>query len=244
MKLWKKSIFIFGATLMLIITGITVSAETESDDQGDVWHFVWPYWQEQTVDNQPNVDIKEIKAETSGDQITLSMTLWPGGTFSYSDNKYVIYLLIYNTSDAQYMMTYSHVEGEEPMGNAAGYSIGYSYDPPVSTAEVTVDGTTIRATMDKVGNDTTIVDLYGTAWMWEGYYGEEITYDQWHDWVGEYTWDPEFGPGDGDGDGAGTTTSGEDSDNGPSEFTVIAVIVVIVVIAAIAVVLILMRKQK
>jgi len=61
MIIWKSSLLIIGLCV-LVLSSMTAVAETESDTQGDVWHFVYPYWQEQTIDNQPNVDIKEIKA--------------------------------------------------------------------------------------------------------------------------------------------------------------------------------------
>ena len=251
MKLWKSSMLFVGVAILLL-SSITVSAETESDTQGDVWHFVYPYWQSQTVGNQPNVDIKEIKAEISGDQITLSMTLWPGGTFSRSQYSYVMYIMFYNTSDAYYMMSYSDVVGEDPLGSAFGMSLDGSYPIP-SSAEVTVNGNTISATMDKVGDDTTTTELYGLAWMYEEYFGEELTHDQWHDYVGDYTWDPDTGSGNGDNDDDTTpsdddddTTTGDDDDDdggggtdgGTPGFEAIAVI------AAIAIALIILRRRK
>lgn len=180
MRIWKSNLLIIGLCV-LVLSSMTAVAETESDTQGDVWHFIWPYWQEQTVSNQPNLDIKEIKAEISGDQITLSMALWPGGTFSRSDNSYAMYIMFYNTSDAYYMMSYSDIIGEEPLGSSLGISLDGTYLPPMSSAEVIVNGDTISATMDKVGDDTTTVEMYGVAWMYEEYYGEQLTHDQWHD---------------------------------------------------------------
>ena len=193
MKIWKTSLLIIGITLFLILSAMAANAETETDAQGDVWHYVYPYYQSQTVLDQPNCDIKEIKAEISGDQITLSMTLWPGGTFSRSQYEYATYIMYYNTSDAWYMLTYSDLAGEESGGVAMGYSLG-TYDPPFATAEVTVNSETISATMDKVGDDTTTTELYGLSWIWEGYGAEQYDYDHWHDWVGDYTWIPDLNP--------------------------------------------------
>ena len=193
MKSRRTFFLILGITLFLFLSTITASAETETDPQGDVWHYVYPYYQSQTVSSQPNSDIKEIKAEISGSQITLSMTLWPGGTFSRGSNGYASYIMYYNTSDAWYTLTYGDITGEESGGMAMGYSLG-GYDPPFTSAEVTVDGNIISATLDKVGDDTTTTELYGLSWIWEGYGAEQYNLDHWHDWVGDYDWGPTFDP--------------------------------------------------
>ena len=226
---------------VLVLSSMSAVAETESDPQGDVWHFVYPYWQEQTIDNQPNVDIKEIKAETSGAQITLSMSLYPGGTFSRGDNFYAMYVMFYNTSDAYYMMTYGDTQGEDPIGNAIGFSLDGSYMP--STAEVTVNGDTISATMDTVGDDTTTAGFYGTAWMFEEYYGEELTHDQWHDWVGDYDWAPDFDPG-GDGDGDGDSDGDGDGDSGAPPTPKTPGFETLAVIAALGIAFIVLKRKK
>jgi hypothetical protein len=241
LKIRKVIFLIIGAVLILLLSCFSAMAATENDNQGDVWHFVWPYWQEQAVDNQPNIDIKEIKAETNGDQITLSMSLWQGGTFSRGDNSYAMYVMFYNTSDAYYMMTYGDIIGETPLGNAIGFSLDGSYLP--SSAEVIVEDNTISATMDKVGDDTTTVEFYGTTWMWEEYYGEELTHDQWHDWIGDYTKDLDFGPGSGDdddddGDNGGSTTASGDKPPGTAGFEILTLI------SAIGISLIILRKRK
>ena len=124
MKLWKSSLFVLGI-LILILTSISVSAITEQDSQSDVWHFIYPYWQSQTIGNQPNVDIKEISADIIGDEITLSMTLWEGGSFDRTEYEAASYVMFFNTSDAYYMMSYvDAVEPENPVGVAIGVSLG------------------------------------------------------------------------------------------------------------------------
>ena len=202
MKTWKISKIFLGVTILLIAISLTVTAETESDAQGDVWHFVYPYWQSQTVSNQPNIDIKEIKAEISGDQIELSMTLWPGGSFSRSQHEHAVYQMYYNTSDAYYVMTYSDFVRLDPISSAIGVSLIGSHNH--SSAEVTVNGDTINATLYKVGEDTIKVEFYGTAWMYEKYRLDhrldQYLNDSWHDWVGDYSWNPNIDPGDDDDD--------------------------------------------
>ena len=114
------------------------------------------------------------------------MTLWPGGTFTRGQYGYAYYIMFYNTSDAYYTLSYSDLTGEESGGMAMGYSLGG--DTPSFTAadEVVVDGNTISATMDKVGEDTTTTELYGLTWVWEGYGEDQWDYDHWHDWAGDY----------------------------------------------------------
>ena len=225
--------------VVLMLSSINASAVTESDAQGDVWHFVWPYWQEQTVSNQPNVDIKEIKVEESGDQVTLSMTLWPGGTFTPSGNKYMMCLMWYNISDAWYSMTYSYFEGEESFSIGMGTSI----EGQVLTGDVIVNDDTISTTLNKMGDDTTTVEMYGTTMMFEDRFGEKT--DQWHDWVGDYIWDPDLGPGDDDDDDTTSDddddTTGDDDDGtngGTPGFEILSLI------TAIGVALIILRRKK
>lgn len=246
MKLWKSSVLIIGIAVLLF-SSMTVTAETESDAQGDVWHFVYPYWEKQTIDDQPNIDIKEIKAEINEDQITLSMTLWPGGAFTRSQYEKAAYIMFFNTSDAWYMMSYVDNVGENPMHSAFGTSLTGSYTPPISFGNVTVNGDTISATLDKVGDDTTTIELYGTAWIYEDYGAEQYIKDSWFDWVGDYTWDPDFEPEDGDGDdtegdGDGTNGNGSeengDTSNGTPGFEVL------VLLAAIGTIFIILRRRK
>lgn len=242
MRIWKSSLLIIGLSV-LVLSSISAVAETETDPQGDVWHYVFPYYASQTVSNRPNSDIKEISAEISGDQITLSMTLWPGGTFSRGEYGYAYYIMYYNTSDAYYMLTYSDIIEGESVGAAMGFSLA-GYTPPMATGEVVVNGNTISTTMDKVGDDTANTELYGLSWVWEGYGAEQYTLDHWHDWAGDYEENLGFDPGtggDGDGDGDG---DGEDSGttttppSGTPGFETLAVII------ALGVALIIFRRRK
>ena len=230
MKLWKSSILIIGIGV-LVISSMSAVAKTESDPQNDVWHYVFPYYQSQPVSDQPNSDIKELKAEISGDQITLSMTLWPGGTFTCGQYRYASYIMLYNTSDAYYTLTYADRTEEEAGGYAMGYSLDSSYTPHSSFGEVVVNGNTISATMDKVGDDTTTTELYGLTWVWEGYGAEQYNLDHWHDWAGDYEKDLGFDPGGNGGNGAPPPS-------GTPGFETLAFI------AAIGLALIILRRKK
>ena len=228
MKLRKSSMLIIGVSV-IILASLTASAETESDAQGDVWHYVFPYYQSQTVSNQPNSDIKEISAEISGDQITLSMTLWPGGEISRGEYGYASYIMFYNTSDAYYTLSYADLIDEESGGFAMGYSLA-GYTPPSSFGEVAVNGNTISATMDIVGEDTTTTKLYGLAWVWEGYGADQYDLDHWHDWAGDYEENLGFDPGGNGGNGG--------NNGGTPGFETLTVL------AALGVAFIILRRKK
>lgn len=206
MKLLKTGIIYIMA--IIILSNLIVSAEKEEDDKDDVWHYVYPYYQSQTVNTHPNSDIKEIKAEIEGNKITLSMTLWPGGIFSREQYGYASYLVFYNTSDAWYSLSYSDLDGEKPTGFALGYSTA-NYTPPITSGEVILNDSTITVTMDIVGENTTTTEFYGVSWVWEEYGEERFTRDHWHDWVGNYEWNPELDPGS-----YGDNESDNSSDNG------------------------------
>ena len=155
--------------------------------------------------------------------------------------------MFYNTSDAYYMMSYVDILGETPSGGAFGFSLdpNASYFP--SSAEVTVNGNILNATMNKVGEDTTAVEIYGTAWIYEDYGAEQYIKDSWFDWVGDYIWDPDFEPEDGDGedtedDSDGTNGNGSegngDTSNGTPGFEVLVLLV------AIGAIFIILRRRK
>ena len=105
---------------------------------------------------------------------------------------------------------------------------------------------TISTTLNKVGNDTTTVEMYGTIHMFEDL-GTEA--EQWHDWVGDYIWDPDLSPvnGDGDGDGTGdgdtTNGDGDGTTGGILGFEIIAILIVIVV-AILVIALTLFKRKK
>jgi len=243
MKLWKSSMLFLGVAI-LILSSLSVCAETESDTQGDVWHFIYPYWQTQTIENKPNVDIKEISADISGDQITLSITLWPGGAFERSEYDAAVYVMFYNTSDAYYWMTYvDAVEQEEPVGLAWGILLEGGGLPAIG--EVTVNDNILSSTLNITGEDTTALEFYGTAWLWEKYgTAEQYTGEQWVDWVGDYEFTGEIDPGDGDGDGDGNGNGGGDGNGDGDGDGTTPGFEALALIAAVAIALIILRRRK
>jgi hypothetical protein len=240
MKLLKTGMIYI--ILIIIISNLVATAEKEEDDKDDVWHYVNPYYQPQTVNNQPNIDIKEIKTEIEGIKITLSMTLWPGGIFSRGQYKYASYLVFYNTSDAWYSLTYSDLDGEKPTGFALGYSKA-NFTPPITSGEVIINGSTISVTMDKVGENTTTTDFYGLSWVWDEYGEERYTRDHWHDWVGNYEWNPELDPGSvGDNESDKSDNNGEINDQKTSGNT--PGLELTAIFSALAITYIILRRNK
>mgnify|MGYP003566027403 CR=1 FL=1 len=74
---------------------------------------------------------------------------------------------------------------------------------------------------------------------------EKYLRDSWHDWIGDYSWNPEFEPGDEDEDDdeiiappQDNQTTSKKEDKGTPGFEAVAVIV------AIAITFILLRKKK
>jgi hypothetical protein len=254
----KYLIIITISIMTMLALSTTVSAETESDPQGDVWHFIYPYWNQQTISDKPNVDIKEIKAEVSGDQITLSIVLWPGGTFSRGDYEHVAYVMFFNTSDAFYMMSYADSIGQVATGSALGMSLDMNGTYLPSAGDAIVTDNVLSATLNKAGDDTTSMEFWGTAYMYEHYGAEQYLNDAWFDWVGDYDWDPELESDDGTDDedsddeepdeGADDEdegTNGEDSTNGDgSSSSSSPGFELILLIAAFAIIVIIYRKKK
>lgn len=230
----RKSCIIIVCFSVLLFSAIGVVADTEEDDKDDVWHFVYPYWQTQTVGNQANVDIKEISAEISEDQITLSMTLWPDGAFERSDYEAAVYLMFYNTSDAYYWMSYVDTVGqEEPVGFAWGILLeGGGLQ---ALGEVVVTDNVISSTLNITGEDTTALEFYGTAQLWEKYgTGDQYTADAWVDWIGDFSMDLDFDPGS-NNNNDGTI---KEKDDGTPGFEAIALL------TAVAVALILIKRRR
>lgn len=216
MKLWKCSLLFVGVTVLLM-SSLTVSASTVSDDQEDVLHFINGYY-EQTPVSKPSIDIQEISADISGDEITLTVTLWPGGTFNRGDDQGIILLLYYNTSDATYIMTYTDYIGIGAIGATLGAPIGTGGYIP-SSGEVVINGNTLTSTLNKVGDDETAIAFCAITHLWE-YYGtaEQYTGQHWTDIIGDFPYTIDYAPnggdsdGDGDGDGDGTGDGDGDSD--------------------------------
>lgn len=223
--------------LVLLLSSITVSAETETDPTGDVYHAkmidsVWSY--QLSVDSKPYIDITELTYTISGGQLTLSMKV--SGNIQSSEN--IAYMAWFNTSDATYQM-YLINDQKLVMGmNTENGSM------PVMNSDITISGDTITCSIELVGTDDTSLEFWGSAMEYT-----EIGIKN-SEWWGDFTpgtYAPFWGQ-DGDGDGDGDTNgggdvngdgsgSGTDGDGTPG-FEAIAVI------TALAIAIIILRRRK
>jgi len=209
MNIRKTSIIVIGAVVFLAI-GSTASAEVDTDDQNDVWHWSPPHWVAQAV-SQPNIDIKEISAEVTDTQLTLTLTLWPGGEFNRSDKDAAVYWVYYNTSDAMYYMSYSDTVNSGSQGVAFGMNTAGVGGYIPSVGEVQVTDTSLHCTLNLTGNVTVATDFYAFSWLVEDY--QQMDYyagEGWYDWAGDIDAPGEIEDGT-NGDG---TNGGDDDGTG------------------------------
>ena len=233
MKLWKSSMLIIGVAV-LILSSITVSAVTETDPPGDVFHATWAngLWGYTTVTSgKSNIDITAISADVNDGELTLSLTV--AGNIETSTN--FAYVVTYNTSDAMYWMVYGgYLEEQNGFSWGMQTTGGFNF----SSGNVTLEGTnTIRSTLDLIG-ESDRVDLWGMATEYTGDPQTNPYAEQWVDVAGDMP-DFETGGGNGDGDGNGGGDGNGDGDGGGTPgFEALALI------AAVAIALIVLRRRK
>jgi len=163
MRVWKRSILLFVGIAVLLLSTLTVSAE--SDDTGDVWH--WKYsetgysWEHSG--GKPNIDITSVSYEITGSEVTLTMTV--AGTIE--DSEKILYFM-YLIGDGETVGQASYMNGEG--GYLTGLYQGGDLVNPVS-------GNTFTATFN-------ITDPSATYSVW-AYSGEYATGDE----SGEAWWD-------------------------------------------------------
>jgi len=171
----KLSIFVLGAvaTALFLSAGLA-SAETITDDSGDVWHWTWnanvgSYSWAHSVTSQPDIDIKEISASTEGGQMVLKMKVL--GEITASNTLYAIF---YNTTGATYYMMYSNGTGM-CMAVSDNYNSG-----GISYGNVTVSGDTLTGKVNLIGTGTES-KFYGYAYKYT-HFGD-TSGEWWGDWV-------------------------------------------------------------
>jgi hypothetical protein len=246
MKFWKISIIMIGV-LILILSSTSISAETETDATGDVYHWkivdsAWS-WQPST-EPRANIDITELTYTVNGNQLTLSMKV--AGNVQTSEN--IVYWAWLNTSDATYYMS---LMNDQKLIMAMSTIEG---GMPAMNTDVTISGDTISGTIELVGTDETSMELWGYAWEYTEY--GNVNQEWWGDWIpGTYApfWGEEGngddegdgdGEGEGDGDGEGDANGdGNGGGNGSGSsgtpgFETIALFV------ALAVAIIILRRRK
>jgi hypothetical protein len=239
MKFWKICIVMIGV-LILVLSSTSVSAETETDATGDVYHWKmvdssWS-WQPSTLP-RAHIDITELTYTVNGNQITISMKV--AGNVQISEN--VAYMAWVNTSDATYNMY---------LINDQKFVMGISETGggmPAMNTDVTVSGNTISGTIELVGTDDTSTELWGYAWEYTEY--GDTNQEWWGDWIpGDYApfWGQEDdGDGEGDGNGDdGGDTNGDGSSNGGNGSSGTPGFELVAVITALAIAVIVLRRRK
>ena len=173
MKLLKYGIVGIG-TLMLVLSAMSVSAETIADGTGDVWHWAqtgttWAWGG--NVGDKPNIDITDISYTVTGNTLTLSMTV--EGTIQSTDK--IGYFIYYNTTDTSYWLSWANGEGGGLAMSTAQGGI------PGAATNVTASGNTFNGTFDILG-DASKVAFWGWAFEYTNVTGG-MTSEWWGDWA-------------------------------------------------------------
>jgi hypothetical protein len=158
----KKSniLKIVGFSLVLILQGTMVSADqTETDGTNDVFHwwqsggtFTWEY-----DSSKPNIDITEVSYVTSGDSITLSITV----DGEIVDDELISYSVILSNADSESGSTigFAYTNGE-------GTSYYYSMNGGGTGNDPVVSGNTISTTFDTTLSDDSGYEIIATAYQY------------------------------------------------------------------------------
>jgi len=245
MKIWK-SIILFVSVTVMLLSIMTVSADkTESDPTGDVahWEYTTGKWGwNLNIENKPDIDITELKQSLQDGKMTLEIVV--AGTIQTAE--LYAYSAWFNTSDAYYMFYWTNGEGGGLAMNTMG---GFN----VSQADVQVNGNTISATFDVIGEDTTAETFWGYAWQYTNMADYE-TAEWWGDWApethapfsGDNVDDDDSGDGDnvGDDDDDDVGDDDDDGDGGSSGSSETPGFETIAVLAAVGLTLIILKRRK
>lgn len=211
LKKWRKvnmkKIFAIAMGLLLLsLLGISVSAETVTDQTSDVYHWhqsAGSYGWEANVGNKPNIDIEEVSYDLNNDKLTLSIKVV--GTISSSEM--VSYWCSLNSSNSNYYFGW-----EQGTGTGFGISSEGSYQ--MVEPEITVSDDTLTAIFDKVGTLDTGVEFYGWSAEYTSY--GDTSNEWWGDWAPE-SYAAYDGADSEDNSNTDDATNGDDTDNTDSE---------------------------
>ena len=217
MRVWKRSILLFVGISVLLLSTLTVSAE--SDATGDVWHWrvSETTWSWEHSGGKPNIDITSVSHTITDSEATLTMTV--AGTIQDSE-KIVYYMHLVGDDETTYYQAFYVNGGGGYLLIGAGFEGGALVNP--------VSSNTFTATFP-------IADPSATYSVW-AYSAEHV---ETGDESGEAWWD--YAPDthspwyyiSGDGDTGDGGTGG-----GTPGFETLAVI------AAVGVALIILRRRK
>lgn len=235
MKL-KNCCMVMISLLILLGSCFTVAATSISDGTGDVWHWAksvsgtsWS-WQG-NVGNKPNIDITEVSYTVNQDKITLSLKV--SGAIQTSDK--VVYYIFYNSTDTQYMLSYSNGTG----GGWGMKGMNYASAENFTSGNVTISGGTLSVVLNVLG-DTSKVELWGWAAEYTTTVGPSQTANEWWgDWAPntKLPFTPPTGGNTGNNTG-GDNTSGNNTGTKTPGFEVLPLI------AAVAIATILLRRRR
>ena len=196
--MYRKTVFLSGILMLLLVPlALTAADVEETDDTGDVWHWKWSEntgsftWEKSTT-GKSDIDITELTYSMENQQVTLRLMVHG----SIRDSNDIVYWAYYNTSDANYWMTYH---------NGQGYCYGSSTTSAhFSLGNVTASDDTITATVNAVGT--------GPKEAFYGWAAEYTTYgdtnaEWWGDWAPQIN-SPWYGI---DSDGDGDSNGGDDT---------------------------------
>ncbi len=172
----KRTIYITMSLGLIMALSQIVSAETYSDDTGDVahWEYTGTAWGwEYNLANKPNIDITELSYSTSEGKVTITMKV----IGSIESSEFVAYWAMMNTSDSTFLMTYSNGEGGGYAMNTGGVSGQMDFEPVIS-----VNGNTLSCTYNISSESFEGAEFWGYA---AEYTNEEYTEQQewWGDWA-------------------------------------------------------------
>ena len=240
MVIMKKNYIYIAISLGLILAfSQSVSAETISDDTGDVahWKYTGTTWGwDLNYEGKSNVDIKELSYTVEGEQVTLTMEVV--GTIT--DSELVSYWTYLNTSDSNYWLIWTNGEGSGMAISTEEGSFEMDFEP-----EITASGSKLSATFDVIGTFSSDVVLWG--WAAEYTTSGNITNEWWGDWAPNsnspfYGDQPETPDDDDDENGnSGESPDGNESDDnngGTPGFELLTLFVALIAI------IILIRKRK
>jgi len=142
--IWKGSILFFASVAALLLSTITVSAITVTDNLDDVFDG-----RLNTFGSRPNIDITTVTYELSGDTVTLTITV-EGNIVDSEHIKYTIWTnsTLISGYAAQYI-------------NGTGYVLK---DGTIVDSEVSVSqGNTIIFTFTRLSDSTEVEEIVGYA---------------------------------------------------------------------------------
>lgn len=230
MKIWKRSMLVLGAMLLLLFFSYSVSAV--SDDTDDVWKHTYSEtgysWNK--FGSKPSIDITDVSYSINGNQATLTMKT-VGNIVTNSRNTVYTMHLAYSDS-AFYMVYYSD-------GNGVVLGQGSFSESPLQL-EHTVSGNTFTGTFDVEDPN---LDYQVIGFNVEHTDVDAETGDAWWDYAPNSE-APYYSSG-GDGNNGNDNNNGDsngDETNQPSGGT--PGFEILTLISAITISIIILRKRK